>query len=91
MWKFTNFLGNLLTIDYITFMEDDENKDKDNCFIYRLEIKYNEKTGIVEHITECIVESEDKGPINTNWDYLEEYWDSETLNMLCSLYEVAEA
>ncbi len=72
-------------------MEDNKNKDKDDCLIYRLEIKYNEKTGVVEHITECIIDAEDKGPIDTNWDYLEEYWDKETLDLLCSLYEVAEA
>ena len=75
-----------------------KNKSKENkkvlddkLFIYRLEIAYNEKTGSIEYITESISQDAPAGPIDTNWDYMEEYWDEETLKIFSSLYEVGEA
>jgi hypothetical protein len=69
-------------------MSKKENKD---CLIYRLEIKYNEKTGIIEYITETIVDSQDRGPIDTNFDYIEEHFDEEDLKLLERLYIVGES
>ena len=63
----------------------------DKLFIYKLEIAYNEKTGSVEYITESISEDSPAGPIDTNFDYIEDYWDEETLKIFSSLYEVGEA
>ena len=70
-------------------------KDKkvldDKIFIYKLEIAYNEKSGSIEYITESICEKSPGGPIDSNWDYMEDYWDEETLKIFKSLYEVGEA
>jgi hypothetical protein len=71
-----------------------EQKNKqldDKRFIYRLEIAYNEKTGVVEYITESICQDEPAGPIDTNFDYLEDYWDKETLELFNHLYLIGEA
>ena len=70
-------------------------KDKkqldDTTLIYKLKIAYNEKTGIVEYITESICKESPAGPIDSSWDYMEDYWDDETLKIFESLYEVEEA
>ena len=63
----------------------------DKLYVYKLEIAYNESTGSIEYITESISENSEVGPINSNFDYIEEYWDKETLDLFNSLYEVAEA
>ena len=72
-------------------MEDKENKYTKDCFIYRLEIKYNEKTGVIEYITESIVDPEDRGPIDTNFDHIEEHFDEEDFKLLEKLYIVGES
>ena len=70
-------------------------KDKkildDKIYIYNLEIAYNEKTGSIEYITESIAQEEPVGPIDTSWDYIEDYWDIDTLKLFDYLYEVGEA
>ncbi len=63
----------------------------DKLYVYKLEIAYNESTGSIEYITESISENSEIGPIDSNFDYIEEYWDKETLDLFNSLYEVAEA
>ena len=67
-----------------------ENKDK-NILIYKLEIAYNEETGTIEYITECISESEDRGPIDTNFDHLDDFFDEEDMKLLDKLYIVGES
>ena len=63
----------------------------DKLYVYKLEIAYNESNGSIEYITESISENSEIGPIDSNFDYIEEYWDKETLDLFNSLYEVAEA
>ena len=56
---------------------------------YILTIEYNNKTSEIINIQEEFAETDSSfyyGDIA-----LEEYWDKETLDLLCSLYEVAEA
>ena len=59
--------------------------------IYRLEIAYNEDKDTIEYICESIDKMEDYGPIDTNWDYLHDYFDEEDLKLMDALYEVGEA
>ena len=61
------------------------------CLIYRLEIAYNEKKDSVEYICETIDKDGYSGPINSSWEYLEDYFDEEDIAMLDSLYDVGEA
>ena len=63
----------------------------DKTFIYKLEIAYNEKSGTVEYITESISQEDPVGPIDNNFDYIEDYWDKETLDLFDYMYEVGEA
>ena len=61
--------------------------------IYTLEIAVNPKEGSVEYIVEGIDEvGESKmGPIDSNWDYLEDYFDEEDFETLGNLYIVGES
>ena len=68
-----------------------ENKNKKNKLIYKLEIVYDKKGGTVEHICEGITTSNPVGPIDSNFDYLEEYFDIETFKLLDDLYIVGES
>jgi|TARA_Y100000401_G_C8220439_1_gene173000 hypothetical protein len=71
---------------------DKEKKASDDkLYIYKLEIAYNEDNGVIEYISESIVKDSNAGPIDTNFDYIEEYWDEETLKLFDCLYEVAES
>ena len=78
-------------------MSDKLDKERDKLpkgtLIYKLEIAVNPKEGSVEYIVEGFDEvgSEDIGPIDSNWDYLEDYWDEETMGIFKGLYEVAES
>ena len=66
-------------------------KNKKGKLIYTLEIVYNEKEDTIEHICEGISTSAPVGPIDSNFDYLEEYFDMETFRLLEELYIVGEA
>ena len=66
-------------------------KNKKGNLIYTLEIVYNQDKGTVEHIAEGIASTHPVGPINSNWDFIEEYFDLETLKMLEDLYIVGES
>ena len=66
-------------------------KHKKGKLIYTLEIIYDEKKGTIEHIAEGISTANHVGPINSNFDYLEEYFDMETFRLLEELYVVGEA
>ena len=66
-------------------------KHKKGKLIYTLEIVYDEKKGTIEHIAEGISTVNPIGPIDSNFDYLEEYFDMETFNLLEELYVVGEA
>lgn len=97
MWKFTNFFMKFAHnwLYLIMAQKKKSKKDKkvldDKIFIYKLEIAYNEKSGSIEYITESVYEESNGGPIDTNWDYIEDYWDEETLKIFDTLYEVGEA
>ena len=61
------------------------------CYIYKLEIAYNEKKDSVEYICETIDKEGFSGPIDCSWQYLEDYFDEEGFELLDSLYDVGEA
>jgi len=66
-------------------------KNKNNKLIYKLEIVYDKNGETVEHICEGITTSNPVGPIDSNFDYLEEYFDIETFKLLDDLYIVGES
>ena len=68
-------------------------KLKDGCLIYTLEIAVNPKDSTVEYIVEGIDEVGEviPGPIESSWNYLEDYFDEEDIQVMDSLYEVGEA
>ena len=73
-------------------LKKERNKLPKGTLIYKLEIAVNPKEGSVEYIVEGFDEiGNDMGPIDSNWDYLEDYWDEETLDIFNNLYEVAES
>ena len=78
-------------------MSDKLDKERDKLpkgtLIYKLEIAVNPKEGSVESIVEGFDEvgGDETGPIDSNWDYLEDYWDEETMGIFKGLYEVAES
>ena len=67
------------------------NKNKKIQFIYKLEIVYDKKGETVQHICEGISTSNPVGPIDSNFDYLEEYFDIETFKWLDDMYIVGES
>ena len=74
-------------------LDKERKKLPKGTIIYKLEIAANPKTGTVEYIVEGFDEvgTGDMGPIDSSWDYLEDYFDEETLNIFDYLYEVAES
>ena len=66
-------------------------KNKKGNLIYTLEIVYNEKGDTIEHIWEGISTSNPVGPIDSNFDFIDDYFDMETLKLLEELYIVGEA
>jgi len=66
-------------------------KNKKGNLIYTLEIVYNQKEGTIEHIAEGVVTSDPLGPIDSNFDFIEEYFDMETFKLLEGLYIVGES
>ena len=67
------------------------NKNKKRNLIYTLEIVYNEKGDVIEHICEGISTSNPVGPIDSNFNYIEEYFDNETFKLLDDIYIVGES
>ena len=74
-------------------LDKEKKKLVKGCIIYTLEIAVNPDKGTVEYIVEGFDEvgTGDMGPIDSSWDYLEDYFDEETLNIFDYLYEVAES
>ena len=75
-------------------MSNIDNKKKKlakGCLIYKLEIAYDDKRDTVEYICETIDREGFSGPIDYSWQYLEDYFDEEGLQLLDSLYDVGEA
>ena len=78
-------------------MSDKLDKEKDKLpkgtLIYKLEIAVNPKEGSVEYIVEGFDEIGEirPGPMDSSWDYLEEYWDEEDMKVLENLYIVGES
>ena len=66
-------------------------KNKKGNLIYTLEIVYNEKDGTVEHICEGLSTADELGPIDSNFDFIEEYFDLDTFKLLEDLYIVGDA
>ena len=66
-------------------------KNKKRNLIYTLEIVYNEKGDTIEHICEGVSEASPMGPINSNFDFIEEYFDNDSFNLLEDLYIVGES
>ena len=66
-------------------------KEKKGNLIYTLEIVYNEKDGTVEHICEGISTADLIGPIDTNFEFMEAYFDMDTFELLEDLYIVGES
>ena len=73
-------------------LDKERKKLPKGTLVYKLEIAVNPKEGSVEYIVEGFDEvGGDVGPIDSSWDYLEDYWDEETLDIFNNLYEVAES
>ena len=74
-------------------LKKEKKKLPKGCIVYTLEIAVNPKEGSVEYIVEGFDEIGDSkpGPIDSSWDYLEDYWDEETLDIFNNLYEVGES
>ena len=74
-------------------LDKERKKLPKGTLVYKLEIAVNPKEGSVEYIVEGFDEigAEDTGPIDSNWEYLEEYWDEETLDIFENMYEVGES
>mgnify|MGYP003153529080 FL=1 len=66
-------------------------KNKKGNLIYTLEIVYNKETDTVQHICESLSTSNPIGPIDSNFDFIEDYFDMETFKLLEELYIVGEA
>ena len=66
-------------------------KGKKGNLIYTLEIVYNTKTGNIDHIAEGISTENPIGPIDSNFDFIDECFDLDTLKLLDDLYIVGEA
>lgn len=73
-------------------LKKERKKLEKGCVIYTLEIAFDPEKGTVEYIVEGFDEIGDSkiGPLDSNWDYLESYFDEETLDIFNYLYEVAE-
>lgn len=74
-------------------LDKERKKLPKGCIIYKLEIAVNPEEGSVEYIVEGFDETGDtfSGPIDSNWDYLEDYFDDEDIRLLETLYEVGES
>ena len=66
-------------------------KNKKGNLIYTLEIVYDEKSDTIQHICESVSTSNPIGPIDSNFDFIEDYFDIETFKLLEELYIVGEA
>tara|TARA_R100001594_G_scaffold143438_1_gene191368 strand:+ start:360 stop:569 length:210 start_codon:yes stop_codon:yes gene_type:complete len=66
-------------------------KNKKRNLIYTLEIVYDEKSDTIEHIAEGISSASPEGPIDSNFDHIEEYFDMDIFELLEKLYIVGEA
>ena len=74
-------------------LDDERKKLPTGSIVYKLEIAINPKTSTVEYIVEGYDEigATEQGPIDSNWDYLEDYFDEEDFKLLESMYEVGES
>ena len=72
-------------------LNEKKRKLSKGCLVYKLEIAYNEEEGTIEYICETIDKEGFSGPLDSNWDYLTDYFDEEDMAMMESLYEVGEA
>ena len=72
-------------------LDNKKKKLAKGCLVYKLEIAYNEDKDCVEYICETIDREGFSGPIDCSWQYLEDYFDEEGLQLLDSLYDVGEA
>ena len=72
-------------------LDGKKKKLAEGCLVYKLEIAYNEEKGTVEYICETIDRNGFSGPMDSSWDYIEDYFDEEDLRMMDSLYEGGEA
>ena len=78
-------------------MSDKLNKQRKKLpkgtLIYKLEIAVNPKEGSVEYIVEGFDEIGEirPGPMDSSWDYLEDYFDEEDFEVLDNLYDVGES
>jgi hypothetical protein len=74
-------------------LDKEKKKLPKGTLIYTLEIAVNPEEGSVEYIVEAIDEvgRVTPGPIDSNWNFLEEYWDEEDIQALDSLYDVGES
>ena len=66
-------------------------KNKKGNLIYTLEIVYDEKGDTIEHICESVSTSSPMGPIDSNFDFIEDYFDMDTFKLLEELYIVGES
>ena len=74
-------------------LNKERKKLKDGSLVYTLEIAVNPKEGTVEYIVEAIDEVGEvkPGPIDSSWDYLEDYFDEEDYEALGNQYDVGES
>ena len=74
-------------------LDKEKKKLPKGCIVYKLEIAVNPKEGTVEYIVEAIDEVGEvkPGPIDSSWDYLEDYFDEEDFEALGNLYDVGES
>tara|TARA_R110002020_G_scaffold448364_2_gene661152 strand:- start:124 stop:375 length:252 start_codon:yes stop_codon:yes gene_type:complete len=81
----------------LEIMSDKLNKQRKKLpkgtLIYTLEIAVNPEEGSVEYIVEGFDEVGEvkPGPMDSSWDYLEDYFDEEDFDVLDNLYDVGES
>ena len=72
-------------------LKKERKKLKKGTLIYTLEIAVNPDSDTVEYIVEVIDEVGESLPLDSNFDYLADYWDEEDMKLLGNLYEVGES
>ena len=71
-------------------LSKERTKFKKGTLIYTLEIAFHPDDGTVEYIVEAIDQTDEVSPVNSNFNYIEEYFDEEDFELLESIYEIGE-
>ena len=71
-------------------LSKERTKLKKGTLVYTLEIAFHPEDGTVEYIVEAIDQTDEVSPVNSNFNYIEEYFDEEDFELLESIYEIGE-